>query len=56
MNTNTTTRPANFPDLDSINRLRERLLANAFLFDDPHVYRAGVEDTLDQIDAYLNDR
>ena len=56
MNTNTTVRPANYPDLDWITQLRERLLANAFLFDDPHVYQAGVEDTLDQIGAYLHER
>lgn len=33
-------------DLESV---RERLLAQAFLFDDPAAYAAGVEDTLSRL-------
>ncbi len=35
--------------------LRERLLAHAFLFDDPGVYRAGVEDALTGVEEFLSD-
>ena len=55
METSTSTRPPARHEPTWIQRLRDRLLADAFLFDDPRAYQAGVEDTLDQIDAYLDE-
>ncbi|MDP8961120.1 MAG: hypothetical protein M3N32_05830 [Actinomycetota bacterium] len=37
-------------DLSELNR---RLVANAFLFDDPHAYAAGVTDALDAVRRLL---
>lgn len=48
--------PSIQPDPDWVARLRERLLAHAFLFDDPRVYEAGVEDTLAEIEPLLRER
>jgi hypothetical protein len=36
-----------------INELRERLLAQDFLYTDPSAYRAGVERTLSEVRAAL---
>lgn len=41
------------PDAASVNDLRNRLLHDAFLFDDPRGYRAGVEDALAGFEALL---
>ncbi|MBW3662202.1 MAG: hypothetical protein KY469_03800 [Actinobacteria bacterium] len=43
--TETTIRPGTDPDAGLV-RLRARLLDQAYLFDDPAAYAAGVEDTL----------
>jgi hypothetical protein len=34
-----------------LDQLRERLLAKAYLFDDPAAYEAGVRDALDQLSS-----
>jgi hypothetical protein len=40
-------------DDDGVERLRDRLLAQAFLFDEPDTYAAGVEDALAEITRLL---
>lgn len=44
------------PDVASVDDLRSRLLRDAFLFEDPHGYRAGVEDALAGFEALLSAR
>lgn len=41
------------PDAASVDDLRDRLLRDAFLFEDPRGYRAGVEDALAGFEALL---
>lgn len=41
------------PDAVSVEELRNRLLRDAFLFEDPDGYRAGVEDALAGFEALL---
>lgn len=41
------------PDTASVDDLRTRLLHDAFLFEDPRGYRAGVEDALEGFEALL---
>ncbi len=36
-----------------LSELKRRLVANAFLFDDPHAYAAGVTDALDAVRRLL---